>query len=202
MRLVARTLGLILLGTYPTGLPAQVVSYPSLPSSANDVAPAAYQQPTVDRTSSAETTSLPLPLKPRTPTSHVETGERPGGLQSVVTVGGSLAVVLGIFFLIVWVLRRASPSGPGSLPAEAFEMLGRAPLANRQQVHLLRCGNKLLLVAVGVGGASAGAGAKTLTEIADPVEVDRLVGLCRQARPASPAATFRQVFRQVEDRNA
>jgi flagellar biogenesis protein FliO len=162
------------------------------------VAPAAYQQPAVGRTDSAETASSPLPLKPRASANHAETGERPGGLRSVVTVGGSLAVVLGIFFLIVWVLRRASPSGSGTLPAEAFEVLGRAPLANRQQVHLLRCGNKLLLVAVGAAGATT----KTLTEITDPVEVDRLVGLCRQARPASPAATFRQVFRQVEDRNA
>ena len=54
--------------------------------------------------------------------------------------------MLGIFFLVVWLLRRASPRGPAALPGEAFEVLGRAPLANRQQAHLLRCGNKLLLV--------------------------------------------------------
>ena len=150
--------------------------------------PAVYQQPTASPAAEASCVcrTTRRPSKP------------PGGLQSVTTVGGSLAVVLGIFFLIVWLLRRASPGGLGILPAEAFEVLGRAPLANRQQVHLLRCGNKLLLVAV----AGAGAGAKTLTEITDPAEVDRLAGLCRQARPGSPAATFRQVFRQVEDRNA
>ena len=54
---------------------------------------------------------------------------------------------------------------------------GRAPLAGRQHVHLLRCGSKLLLVSVTPGGA------ETLTEVTDPAEVDRLAGLCRQAHP-------------------
>jgi flagellar protein FliO/FliZ len=146
----------------------------------------AYQQPVA-----------PMALKPHASVDHSETSKLPGGLSSVVTVGGSLAVVLGIFLLIVWLLRRASPRGAGILPAEAFEMLGRAPLANHQQVHLLRCGNKLLLVAV--TGAGAGAAAKTLTEITDLAEVDRLAGLCRRARAGSPTATFRQVFHQVEE---
>ena len=64
------------------------------------------------------------------------------------------------------------------LPTEVVEVLGRAPLAGRQQMHLLRCGNKLLLVSV------TPTGAETLTEVTDPVEVDRLSGLCRQAASA------------------
>ncbi len=113
------------------------------------------------------------------------------GLPSMVTVAGSLALVLGVFFLVAWGIRRASPAGGTALPDQVFQVLGRAPMANRQQVHLLRCGNKLILVSVTT------AGTETLTEITDPVEVDRLAGLCRQAHPNSATAAFRQVFGQL-----
>jgi flagellar biogenesis protein FliO len=122
------------------------------------------------------------------------------GLPSLATTAGSLAVVLGLFFALVWMMRRASPKGSVLLPGEVVEVLGRAPLAGRQQMHLLRCGNKLLLVSV------TPAGAETLTEVTDPLEVDRLAGLCRQAHPQSATAAFRQVFQQFapksESRNA
>ena len=130
-----------------------------------------------------------LPLRPPGPSRHTKK-DRTLGRPSVVTVAGSLAVVLGIFFLVAWVMRRAAPAGSVALPGEVFEVLGRAPMASRQQVHLLRCGNKLVLVSV------TPAGAETLTEITDPIEVDRLAGLCQQARPNSATAAFRQVFGQ------
>ncbi len=131
----------------------------------------------------------PLPLRPPGPSRR--TGRGPtGGLPSVVTVAGSLALVLGIFFLVAWGIRRAAPAAGTALPGEVFEVLGRAPMASRQQVYLLRCGNKLILVSV------TAAGAETLTEITDPAEVDRLAGLCRQAHPQSATAAFRQVLGQ------
>jgi flagellar biogenesis protein FliO len=117
------------------------------------------------------------------------------GLPLVVTVAGSLAVVLGVFFLIAWAVRSAAPRGLTLLPSEVVEVLGRAPLAGRQQLHLLRCGKKLILVSV------TPAGAETLTEISDPEEVDRLAGLCQQARPNSATAAFRQVLRQLAGQN-
>jgi len=117
------------------------------------------------------------------------------GLPLVVTVGGSLAVVLGVFFLIAWAVRSAAPRGLTLLPSEVVEVLGRAPLAGRQQLHLLRCGKKLILVSV------TPAGAETLAEISDPEEVDRLAGLCQQARPNSATAAFRQVLRQLAGQN-
>jgi flagellar biogenesis protein FliO len=105
-------------------------------------------------------------------------------------MASSLAIVLGVFFLVAWGLRRATPAAGTVLPGEVFEVLGRAPMASRQQVHLLRCGHKLVLVSV------TPAGAETLTEVTDPVEVDRLAGLCRQAHPHSATAAFRQVLGQ------
>jgi flagellar biogenesis protein FliO len=122
--------------------------------------------------------------------------QRIGGLPSIVTLGGSLALVLGVFFLISWGVRRAAPAALLPLPGEVVEILGRAPLAGRQQMHLLRCGKKLLLVSV------TPAGAETLTEITDPIEVDRLAGLCHQARSGSVSAAFRQVFQQLTQKDA
>jgi flagellar biogenesis protein FliO len=105
-------------------------------------------------------------------------------------VAGSLAVVLGLFLLVAWAMRRAAPRGSALLPSEVFEVLGRAHLAGRQQAHLLRCGRKLLLVSV------TPAGVETLTEVTEPLEVDRLAGLCRQAQPHGATAAFRQIFQQ------
>jgi len=132
-----------------------------------------------------------MPLSPSSKTISQDPAKKPNALPSMVTVAGSLGVVLGIFLLIAWLMRRAAPQGLTRLPNEAFEVLGRAPLAGRQNVHLVRCGNKLLLVSV------TPAGTETLTEIADPQEVDRLAGLCRQASPRSSTAAFRQIFEQL-----
>ena len=166
MRRGVLTIVLILLAAYPADLPAQV-------------APAASPE-----------------LKPHNPSNHAEAGKRPDGLSSATTVAGSLALVLGLFFLVLWALRRASPNASAALPAEVFEVLGHAPLAIRQQAIMLRFGKKLLLVSAGV------ADTKTLTEITDPAEVERLASLCRQVRSGGAAAALRQVFRPKEDRDA
>ena len=113
-----------------------------------------------------------------------------GGLPSLVTMGSSLALVIGLFLIVAFLMRRAKPSANAVLPDEVVEVLGRAPLANRQHVHLLRCGNKLLLVCVTPNGT------ETLTEITDPTEVDRLAALCRRNNNGSATANFRQVFQQ------
>jgi flagellar biogenesis protein FliO len=202
-------IGLGLLSTYPVGLSAQTVRYavPELPR--NNVVAATYQEPAAPPASpnadnqlsqmppaghiAAADAALSLsPQKPRNP----EPAKGPGELPSLLTVAGSLALVLGVFLLVVWVLRQASPYGFGALPGEAFEVLGRAALANRQQVHLLRCGSKLLLVCVSPTGA------ETLTEITDPAEVERLSSLCRQTRSTGPATALRRVFQQVERSDA
>jgi flagellar biosynthetic protein FliO len=128
------------------------------------------------------------------PSHHVRLGEpgsRPGGTSSLLTVGSSLAVVLGLFLLVAWVFKRAMPGQSGLLPKEVVEVLGRTSLGARQQVHLVRCGNKLLLVSSTPGGM------ETLTEIAEPDEVQRLSALCRQTQPGSSTAAFRQVFQQL-----
>ncbi len=107
------------------------------------------------------------------------------------TVGGSLSIVLGLFLVVAWAMRKAAPRGAMVLPKEVFEILGRARLGARQQVQLLRCGSKLLLVSITPHGA------ETLTEVTDPVEVDRIAGICQQGNPKSSTTAFRQVFQQL-----
>lgn len=136
----------------------------------------------------------PIPLGPRSrPKEAGAAGGvvRANDLPSVVTIGSSLALVLGLFLIVAWLMRRAVPGGSTLLPGEVLEVLGRAALAGRAQVHLVRLGNKLLLVSMSTSGV------ETLAEITDTDEVTRLVGLCRQAQPGSTTAAFRQVLQQL-----
>ena len=112
------------------------------------------------------------------------------GWKGAATVASSLALVLGLFFIVAWVMRRNTTGPSMLLPSTVLEVLGRAPLASRQQIHLIRLGNKLILV------SATPAGVEPLGEVTEADEVQRLVALCRQASPNSATAAFRQVFAQ------
>lgn len=124
-------------------------------------------------------------LRDRLPTSFSRFG-------SLSTAGAGLAIVVGLFFICMWLLRRSSGAKPtGMLPSEAFAVLGRAPLTPQSFAQLLRVGNKLVLVAVSADGI------QPLTEVIDPLEVDRLTGVCASGRGHGPAAEFQQVLAQL-----
>jgi flagellar biogenesis protein FliO len=115
-------------------------------------------------------------------------------LQSIYTVATALAIVIGAFLLFAWALRGGSRSvrrRRGMLPSDAVSVLGRVALTSKQMAELLRVGNKLVLVAITPGGA------ETLTEVTDPVEVDRLMGICQQEDRFSTTKAFEQVFQQM-----
>jgi flagellar biogenesis protein FliO len=95
---------------------------------------------------------------------------------------------VGLFLLVVLVTRRGLPKGATSLPKDVVEVLGRAPLVGRQQVHLVRCANKVLLVCVSPTSSH------TLTEITDPHEVEQLLIACRGAH--SGGAAFEKILHQ------
>jgi flagellar biosynthetic protein FliO len=115
-----------------------------------------------------------------------------GAVKTVIT---SLAVVLGLLVALLWLARRANPKARGTLPGDILETLGRAPLSGRQEMHLVRVGNKLLLLSV------TPTSAETLTEITDPVEIDRLAGICRQNQPDSITASFREILSHHTNRS-
>ncbi len=144
-------------------------------------------QVTPASTNSPVAAPLPLvrPAGPQRPIFPLQGQGKPASpwdrddLRLLVTGGASLGIVLGLFLLVVWTMRRAQPRGAAWLPAEAVEVLGRVPLAGRQQAHLLRCGNKIVLVSVTASGV------EPLTEITDPMEVDRLETICRHGSAAA-----------------
>src|SRR5438067_2444034 len=140
----------------------------------------------------------PLRLAPRSESDR-QRGQKPSAptpSSALTTVGASLALVLGLFLVIAWCARRFTPGGAAILPKDAVELLGRTSLAARQQAHLVRVGNKLLLVAI------SPAGAETLTEITEPTEVEHLTALCRRGRPTSSILAFRQALTELAEEPA
>jgi flagellar biogenesis protein FliO len=109
-------------------------------------------------------------------------------LESFSTAGAGLAIVIGLFLVSMWMLRRGGAKQSGVLPSDAFVVLGRAPLTPQSFAHLIRLGNKLVLVAMSADGI------QPLTEVTDPMEVDRLTGLCASDRGHGPSAEFQQVL--------
>lgn len=171
---------------------SQVAAQPSLqreqPTEASPPAPTPQTRPLPARGQ-----SNPIPLAPpgNTDRSREDANAgKSGGAQSLVTIGSSLAIVLGLFFVVAWMMRRTTPGVVALLPSPVLEVLGRAPLGARQQVHLIRLGNKLVLLSV------TPAGVESLSEVTEPEEVDRLTGLCRQSQPNSSTAVFQQIMRQ------
>ena len=140
---------------------------------------------------------LKLPARPQPSespgTSADQLSQRPFGgsaTNSLITIGSSLAVCLGLFVLVAWFIRRNTPGGARVLPSEVVQILGHTPLPGRQQMLLVRCGRRLLLVNVSATGA------ETLTEINDPDEVSHLTAVASGADPGSNSASFRKTMEQ------
>ena len=104
MRLVVRTIGLMLLWSYSTGLSAQWASYPDRSPLPNEAVPIAYQQsftpqqngraaapPQQTAYAHAGPSASPSPLlTPRASAADAESGKQPGGLRSALTVDEAL----------------------------------------------------------------------------------------------------------------
>jgi flagellar biogenesis protein FliO len=140
--------------------------------------------------------NLATPISPAAESGEAEatTGGMPG-MESLLTVAGSLGIVMGLFMVTMWCLRRGMPKSARALPPEVVEVLGRAPLAGKQQMHLIRFGSKLVLATVSPSGIDA------VSEITDPVEADRLLGYCEQTRSSSATSSFRGILDRLDERS-
>lgn len=135
-------------------------------------------------------THIPLDLPSEGDTERPDRAA-PGSLQALLSIGSSLLIVVGLFLGVAWCYRKTlHTSIGGGLPQQVVNVLGRTPLAARQQMVLVRFGSKLVLVSVIQGEA------RTLSEITDPLEVDQLVGLCEAAKPGSISHSFKNVLLQ------
>jgi flagellar biogenesis protein FliO len=112
-------------------------------------------------------------------------------LSSLGTAGTGLVLVIGLFLLCASLMRRGGPSPTTPLPRDAVAVLGRIPLTPKQFAHLLQVGNKLVLVSI------TGERTDTITEVTDPVEVDRLLSLCMKGGKQSSTAEFNRVLHQL-----
>ncbi len=105
-------------------------------------------------------------------------------------MGSSLMIVLALFLGVAWCYRKTQHGTTLGLPKQVVEVLGRSPLAARQQLVLIRFGSKLVLVSLIQGEARA------ISEITDALEVDQLAGLCESSQASSISASFRNILNQ------
>ena len=114
-------------------------------------------------------------------------------LTPILSIGGSLLIVIAAFFLLAILLRKVSPKGNRPLPREAFECLGRYFLTQKHQLQVLRLGNRIVLVSVMPDGVS------TLAEITDPDEAVTFLGLVRRLDSNSATEMFRNTVSRMSD---
>jgi flagellar biogenesis protein FliO len=204
MRSIVSSIGLALLGLLSIGaetkaqrhdaprlLPADSIARDTPAGKSISAFP--FRQASASEVVAAPSSAPPRKLAPRRGAGQSSL-ERPGAptpSTAIGTVVSSLAIVVGLFLAIAWCSRRFAPAGTAPLPKEAIELLGRAPLAGRQTMQLIRVGNRLLLVALSPTGA------QTLAEITDPVEVEHLTGLCLRGKSHSASASFSRVLSQL-----
>jgi flagellar biogenesis protein FliO len=185
----------------PAAMEARPLGYSPRQPAGHQAAPASHRvQPPVNfRLASAEqpiqslSSRPPLKLAPKSSAARPSAARpaSPSPLRALSTVLGSLGAVLAVFIVIVWCSKRFAPAGSAALPKEAIELLGRGPLLGRQQMHLIRIGNKLLLVTI------SPVGMETLTEITDATEVEHLLALCNRTQGTSASAAFQQALTQL-----
>jgi flagellar biogenesis protein FliO len=129
-----------------------------------------------------------------------ERDNRGGGVSrgwlTLVSSGSSLLLVLGLFLAIAIGWRRSGGGATGSLPREVFQVLGSSTGGGRERLVLLRLGQRLVLV------SQSGGHSQTLCQVDDPLEVDRLAGLCEQQRQGSLSDSFRQVLQGLPERSS
>lgn len=97
-----------------------------------------------------------------------------GGLRNLILAVAGITI---LFMILIFILKKFAPGEAPPLPKEAFEILGKTPLAFRQQLYLMRCGKKLFVVSVSQNGLDR------VGEIEDEMEVARLAKLCGKPIP-------------------
>ena len=90
-----------------------------------------------------------------------------------ITVTSSLAIVLGLFAALVWITRKfGNRSMNRGIPDGVLQSLGSMALDPRTRLTMLRCGNRILVV------AQTNSGIHPLSEITDADEVRQMTAAC------------------------
>ncbi len=139
----------------------------------------------------------PLSAPTESTVSNVNSGS-PSGLWIFVNVLGSLAMVIGLFCLLIWILRKTQTGAGKQLPSTVIGLWGQSVLAG-SSVFLISIGKKLILV------ANSSTGLRTLCEITDESEIEKIRLECasgNQDSPISIFARFKQNLRQEKQSEA
>ena len=143
-------------------------------SSGLPITPRSSKSRFVSRTSDESSSSPPAPSSRR--------------MQWWISTAIGLIIVLTVIIVTGKALRKLVPGLADVDATGPIQLLYRTPLAPKQAVCLLRCGDRLLLVGL------TSERMRTLAEITDPVEVDLIKGQCMQVRPNSTTRMFRDMF--------
>ncbi len=108
---------------------------------------------------------------------------------SLVTICSSLAVVLGLFAGFVWINRKfgSGSSNHGAIPKEVVQPLGSTPIDSRNRLTMIRCGNRILVLAQNAQGV------QPIAEITSPDEVRELTAACLGDSKRAFASTLQSI---------
>jgi len=141
------------------------------------------QDETARGSSRVSAPSLPLPARvngdERGAAARTKSASNASSLWTTVLALGAIVGVLALAG------RWLKPylGAPRGLPIDALEMLGRRAIEPKVSIHLVRCGGRILVLGVSPEGV------RTLSEITDSAEVDRLTETCQQPTGLRHAAT-------------
>jgi flagellar biogenesis protein FliO len=128
-----------------------------------------------NKSGSLQTFSKPLPKTSssnKTGETSPDSGRSPRSIWVTVT---SLGLVLVLIVLGAGLWKKHGPQVKDGLPQEAFQLLGKKSLDQKNSILFFRAGSKILIVSSGLDGM------RTLSEIVEPVEVDYLTGICKSS---------------------
>ncbi len=111
---------------------------------------------------------------------------------SLITVCSSLAVVLGLFSGLVWMTRKfgSKSGGQRAIPKEVIQPLGSTAIDARTKVTMLRCGNRILVL------AQTPQGVQLISEITSSDEVLQLTAACLGDSKQAFATTLQSIERE------
>ena len=161
----------------------------------SSVQSASWSTPISTETSNSTTikskSRVPLELKGSTKENSTSFDKPTSSWGATLSMFLSLIIVISFFLLIVWLIKKSQPHSFVKLPGDVVQVMGRTPMAPRQQMYVVRFGSKLLLISHQPGQT------QTLGEITNEDEVQRLAGLCEANQPGSISNSFRDVLKQV-----
>jgi len=109
----------------------------------------------------------------------------------MLKVAGWLLLVVGLVLGSAWTIKRFMPRTSAMFSSEYLKILARTYVGTRQAICLVKVPGKLLVV------GSTQQSLRTLAEIDDPAEVERVLGELESRSPQSATRSFRELLSGV-----